>query len=219
MKWKLPEPRTFNWKMKGMDSAVTEFNIDSDGVYHLHIKHDIIKGVTPEMIEWWFRNIGGTMEYDGKIYPRYLVWHPIDHIHWKLKKIGENGKVGVGSKFQIVEALNGNMDYLINTVDTVTKLDRSGIVLSLRILGIEVFKLVHNFIPHPMGTKYVSNMTVCSSHFLGRLLLNKIIRRYLFTKEMGHAWLKHNIEEVGNFEFFLPQLYLAENADSTSLRD
>jgi hypothetical protein len=202
----------FNWKMKTMDSAVTEFNIDSHGVFHLHIDHDIIKGVTPEMLEWWFRNIGGTMEYNGKTYPRYLVWHPIDHIHWTLKKSGANGKVGVGSKFQIVEALNGNMNYLINTVDTVTKLDRSGIILSLRILGIEVFKLAHDFIAHPLGTKYVSNMTVCSSHFLGRILINKIIKRYIFTEAMGHAWLKHNIEEVGNFEFFLPELFSSETA-------
>lgn len=26
----------------------------------------------------------------------------------------------------------------------------------------------------------------------------------------GRAWIQHNVEEVGNFESFLPQLYAAE---------
>ena len=29
----------------------------------------------------------------------------------------------------------------------------------------------------------------------------------MFPKEKGIAWVKHNIEEVGAFETFLPQLY------------
>lgn len=28
--------------------------------------------------------------------------------------------------------------------------------------------------------------------------------------EMGRAWLRHNVVEVGNLQFFLPQLYEAE---------
>lgn len=27
------------------------------------------------------------------------------------------------------------------------------------------------------------------------------------SEDMGRAWLKHNVEEVGNFERFLPALY------------
>jgi hypothetical protein len=36
-----------------------------------------------------------------------------------------------------------------------------------------------------------------------------LIRGRLFTEAMGRAWLKHNVEEVGNLEFFLPALYAA----------
>jgi hypothetical protein len=36
------------------------------------------------------------------------------------------------------------------------------------------------------------------------------IRALAFDEARGRAWIKHNIEEVGNFEAFLPQLYAAE---------
>jgi hypothetical protein len=34
----------------------------------------------------------------------------------------------------------------------------------------------------------------------------------VFGDLMGPAWLRHNVEEVGNFEHFLPGLYAAEVA-------
>ncbi len=40
-----------------------------------------------------------------------------------------------------------------------------------------------------------------------RSLVNGVIRRWRFTDAMGPAWLRHNVEEVGNFEHFLPALY------------
>ena len=32
----------------------------------------------------------------------------------------------------------------------------------------------------------------------------------VFGDLMGPAWLKHNVEEVGNFEHFLPALFAGE---------
>jgi hypothetical protein len=42
-----------------------------------------------------------------------------------------------------------------------------------------------------------------------------LIRRRAFTEAMGRAWLKHNVEEVGNLEFFLPALYAAHAGRSS----
>jgi hypothetical protein len=33
--------------------------------------------------------------------------------------------------------------------------------------------------------------------------------------QAGRAWLKHNVEEVGNLEFFLPALYAAHAGQSS----
>ena len=61
------------------------------------------------MLVWWWRNIEGDMELDGKIYPRYPIWHPIDHIHFEVMHRTPDGTVDVGSTFHLVEALGANM--------------------------------------------------------------------------------------------------------------
>lgn len=42
-------------------------------------------------------------------------------------------------------------------------------------------------------------------------LMNLIFPRLFIGYEMARAWLKHSVEEVGNFEFFLPALYRVFN--------
>ena len=162
------------------------------------------------MIEWWFRNIGGDMEYMGQRYPRYLVWHPVDHIHWALIKQAPSGGAGAGAKFRIVEAFNGNPAWLIDTTDEVVKLDHTGIRLRLKLFGVELYSLEHQFIPHPLGTQYISRLQIGSETAMDKYFFNPFIQRFMMTAKMTRAWLTHNIEEVGNFEFFLPELYERE---------
>jgi len=210
MKWKLPPPRVVPWNMKPLDSAFTNFRILLMGSYEATIQHDIIQGCTVEMIEWWFKHIGGTIQYNGKEYSRYLLWHPSDHIHWALHKPGPNGKAEVGARFRIVEAFDRNPRWMIDTIEEVTKLDQTGIRLRRKFLGIEVSSLEHWFIPHPNGTLYKSRLQVGSETWIGKYLINPFVQKFIMTEVMTKAWLKHNIEEVGAFENFLPQLYYHE---------
>lgn len=206
-KWKLPPELDFGWQLKTLASAKTNFKIDTDGVYRLTIEHELIKGVTPQMLLWWFKNIGGNMTYKGKTYSRYQVWHPKDHIHWSLEKSKFDGEIGVGSYFRIVEAFGRNPKQLIDSTEVVEKLDETGIRLVRRIVGIEVFSLEHQFISAGQNTYYKSQMIVGTNHKLFKTFFNSFIRPFLFTEAMAKAWLLHNIEEVGNFEFFLPEIY------------
>jgi len=204
MKWKILPKREFNWTMKTLDSAKTSFIIDANSVFHLRIEHDIVKNVSPDMLFWWFRNIGGNIIYQGKLYPKYLVWHPIDHIQWELARPSPQGDASQGAHFRIVEALGADMNCLVNSVEYVEKLDNTGIRLVRKIAGVEIFSLQHDFENDQKGTKYTSNMVVGTPLPVGRTLFNRAIRPFIFTEKMGKAWLKHNIEEVGNFEYFLP---------------
>jgi len=43
-----------------------------------------------------------------------------------------------------------------------------------------------------------------------RRLITPFIQRFGFDHAHGTAWLSHNIEEVGLFEYFLPALYREE---------
>lgn len=203
----LPAPLSIDWSLKPLESARTTVTVLPYGSYELTIEHDLIWGVTPAMLLWWFGHIGGTMTYRGQTHPRYRVWHPLDHVHWSMTNPGPDGAAQVGSRFRIVEAFGRNPKHYVDSTETVVRLDEAGIRLVRRELGQEVFSLQHEFEAMPGGTRYHSRMQVGVESWPGRYVINPLLHRWLFTRAMGYAWLKHNVEEVGNFEQFLPNLY------------
>lgn len=212
MNWSLLSPRPLAGPLKSIHSARTSFRRLRHGSFELTIEHELVRDVTPPMLEWWFRHIGEPMSWQGRQYPRYLVWHPIDHIHWALARPDAHGGAGVGSRFRIVEAFGGDMRCLVDSTEEVVKLDQTGIRLVRRVLGREVFSLEHWFELVPGGTRYTSRMQVGHESWLGHYLLNPLLQRRWFSARMGYGWLRHNVEEVGHFEQFLPALYAAEHA-------
>jgi hypothetical protein len=159
------------------------------------------------MVEWWFRNIGGEMEVEGRTFSRYHVWHPFDHILWELANRPPDGRVGVGSRFHIVEAFNADPRYYIDIVDTVTRLDGSGVTLVGYKAGLEVSRLSHDIIAAEGGTLYRSRLTIGIGVPGLCRLVNPIIHMSLFPEDMGRAWLRHNVEEVGLLEHIVPRLH------------
>jgi hypothetical protein len=170
------------------------------------IDHEPLRGVTPEMLLWWFRHIGDEMEYLGRIVPRYRAWHPLDHIHWELAREAPGGGANEGARFRIVEALGRNERFYVDTVDRVEKLDSTGIRLVLRIAGAQLFQLEHTWSRAEGATHYISVMDIGSRSPLAGPL-NRYLRARSFGPGMPEAWLKHNIEEVGILEEILPPLF------------
>ncbi|HEU5100935.1 MAG TPA: hypothetical protein VFU22_18035 [Roseiflexaceae bacterium] len=221
-RWTPAPPLALKWAPKPLSSAQTRMARLPNGQLELTIKHDLIRGVTREMLAWWFCRIDSTMEYLGQTVSRYRVWHPRDHIFYKDVTTAADGTGSAGTRRQIVEAFGRNPHYLINIIDRVVKLDETGILLSteqagltlgpfqspLIPLGVEVATLQHDFIAASGGTRYQSRMLVGRDTLFGRLFLNRRLLPWLvMSDDMGRAWLQHNIEEVGNFEHFLPALY------------
>lgn len=203
----LPPPRKLPWSLKPLSSAETTLSYDARGRMIMTIAHDLLAGLTPEMVEWWFRNIGGEMEIDGQVFNRYLVWHPFDHIRWELANGLPDGSVGVGSCFRIVEAFGANPDFYVDVVDTVVRLDAGGITLAGIMAGIEVTRLNHDFIAAEGGTLYRSTLTVGIGLPVLGPMVNPLIHRLAFPEAKGRAWLRHNVEEVGLLEHIVPRLY------------
>ena len=63
-------------------------------------------------------------------------------------------------------------------------------------------------LPVEGGTQYVSSLTIgtigpCAEE----RALNPLVHRAVFTEAMGHAWLRHNGEEVGLLEHIVPLIY------------
>jgi hypothetical protein len=200
-------PRHLPWPLKPLASAQTSLDYDDCGRMVMRIRHDLLRGITPPMIDWWFRNIGGDMDVDGVRMNRYLVWHPFDHIHWALVRPGRDRGASPGAQFRIVEAFGRNADFHVDVTETVLRLDVTGLTLAGKRAGVEVTRLNHDFIATDGSTQYVSMLRIGIGVPGLCRVVNPLLHRSVFPEAMGRAWLKHNVEEVGLLEHMLPRLY------------
>jgi hypothetical protein len=102
-------------------------------------------------------------------------------------------------------------EYKVNVVDRVEKLDETGIRLVQRLGGIVVFQLEHTWSTGSDGAHYVSVMDVGARSPLMAPINRVLCRR--FPDDMLRAWVRHNIEEVGQLEYLLPQLKSSGEAE------
>ena len=202
----LPAPRRVVHPLRDVGTAVSSVEELPNNRRRVTIDHEPLRGVTPEMLLWWFQNIGGTMEYDGRTVDRYLVWHPLDHIRWELASPSAAGGAQEGARFRIVEAFGARPEYYVDTTERVEKLDDTGVRLVRRILGVKVFELSHTWSRGRGETHYVSVMEIGAvARAFGPV--NRYLTRRIFPVDMAHAWVAHNVEEVGLLEHIVPALH------------
>jgi hypothetical protein len=168
------------------------------------IDHQPLAGITPAMLVWWFRHIGDVITYAGEEMPGYLAWHPLDHVRWELARPAAGGGADEGARFRIVEAFGRREEFYVDSTETVEKLDETGIRLVRRVLGVPVFQLEHTWAACGEGTHYVSVMDLGARSPLLRPV-NRYLTTTVFPEPMAHAWVVHNIEEVGVLEHLLPE--------------
>jgi hypothetical protein len=214
MKFTPPDPLPIQWVRKTVSSSRSGIDTLPDGRLRCWIEHETVHGVTPKMLVWWFKNLEGEVEIDGVRYNRYRVWHPIDHLFAEYSRRGPDGTIGVGSVIHLAEMLNGRPDYLVHIHTEIKKLDETGYIHEPRIHNVRLARMDYEFEAVEGGTRYVNSLTFGIEGRIGKVL-NPLIRRFFFDEERGRAWIRHNVEEVGNFEFFLPELYERENPEET----
>ena len=136
-----------------------------------------------------------------------------------MRPAPDGGGAGPGARVRIVEAFGRDPKNLVDVVVEAEKVDETGVLSVYRVLGglLTVFRLEHRFVPEgdPQeggGTRYLSEAILGSASPLARLLVNRLVVPRLFPEAKARAWFLHNVEEVGNFERFLPGLYRAEHA-------
>jgi hypothetical protein len=105
--------------------------------------------------------------------------------------------------------LGANPKYLVDVHTEIIKLDEGGFIHRPRFHSLQLAQMDYEFRETETGTFYKNSLTVGVRGALGKAI-NWMIRAFTFDEARGRAWIKHNIEEVGNFESFLPQLYAAE---------
>ncbi|WP_349269012.1 hypothetical protein MPNTM1_04299 [Mycolicibacterium parafortuitum] len=204
------------YPLRSVDSASVRYVRCARGRRRITIDHRPLAGVTPTMLLDWFTHLGGTMRYGEQIVDRYHAWHPIDHIRWELARPASGGGVAEGARFHMVEAFGARPEFTVDEVARVEKLDDTGIRLVLRIAGIPVFQLEHTWSAGADGAHYV---TVMDLGVRSRLLrpINRMLQRR-FSDEKARAWVKHNIEEVGQLEYLLPTLHPSGEPEPAACR-
>jgi hypothetical protein len=202
-KWTIPTPIPVDWKMREVDSAVVHVGAVPDGRFEQKIDHAVLPDITPKMLLWWIRNLDRQIEWDGSRFLAYRLWHPRDHIFHRIFPRSD-GDLGPGMKFHLVEAFGADLKYLVDHTFEVTKFDESGFRLEMSLLGQTVFALNETFSVLPGGTKCTVQMVFESTNPAFQLAA-KVVR--MAEADFLHRWIQHNVEEVGNYPFFLPQIY------------
>ena len=206
----LPEVLALPFALKPVHSA--DIGVDSlaDGRTKYWIRHETVRGVTPAMLAWWFANLEGDIAFDGRRYNRYRFRHPHDHYHASYARRRPDGSIGPGASIRLIEVLGRNERYRVDTITHIERLDEGGYIHNPELHHRTGFaRMEYSFEPVADGTLY-ENCLIVGAAAPWYPLLRPLVERFAFTPDQGRAWHRHNIEEVGMFEHFLPALYHQE---------
>ncbi len=205
--------------MKSIDSAKHSVEWLPDGRLRAWIEHDTMKGVTPEMLRWWFEHIDTSTRFNGEDFsgphvPVYRLWHPYDHIavSWSRRVHDQSGRLAPGSVIQIQENIGAR--YPVKMKARVTKFDDDGFNFDLLLGGlIRVGSVVHRYEEVEGGSSFYTEVLLgWTLPIVGRAH-NRLMRRFANGAELIRAWIVHNIEESGETEKFVPVLFHHAAAD------
>lgn len=212
----LPEPLSLPWGLKPVSSATAGSDTLADRRTRYWVKHEVLKGVTPAMLVWWFGHLEGDVEVGGRVLSRYRVWHPLDHVSARYVRRPADGSIGPGAQMALCEVLGRDPRYTIDVVSTIEKLDEEGFIHKVVVRGFELARMEHTFRETAGGLLDENCLIVPGSHRLA--FASKLLVPWKFPEPKGRAWLKHSVEEMGSLENFLPELYAREAEGTATLR-
>ena len=187
----IPQPLDLPFALKPVSSADTGVETLPDGRMRFWSRHNVVRR-----------------------YNRYRFWHPQDHVHASYARRLPDGSIGPGAEIRLIEVLGGNEKFVVDTVTHIERLDEGGYIHNPEVFGrTGLARMEYTFEPVSGGTLYENCLIIGTSRPVLRLA-NPLRVRLAFDEAHGRAWLRHNIEEVGMFENFLPALYRQETGRS-----
>src|SRR5262249_11231168 len=140
------------------------------------------------------------------------LWHPFDHVavRWTKRVVGPDGHLAGGSVVHIREILDGRID--VNASAVVTRFDLEAFNFDLLEGGLVVGSLDHAYSPAEGGSRFHTELRIGVQWPLIGPVVTALARRLRFPRDAIETWIRHNIEESGETEKFVPQLYAAARA-------
>lgn len=220
----MPPERQFGWNLKPTNSTEFEIIEKPTGQFCVVLNHALLRGVTSEMIFWWFQNFPNlkvTLKdisgYEEQVVPGYLLWHPSDHCSADLNgRLGPNNTSRAGAKIHIREAMQFNtygLKYPVNTQLEIFYCAPDGWAMGRSIpffgkamcLRIHYKDVMENGEVLGVHYHYEVVIGVNGTSPIAKRINQKITQSY--SPEFFDAWRLHNTIEVGVFENFLPALF------------
>jgi hypothetical protein len=212
----LPEPREFGWALKNFDNAHSTVTHLPDGRTLFEVDHPPVRDVTAEMLSWWYGTYADlTLEIDGDSYPAFLVSHPLDHISLSSEKAVKDGPLKAGDFLHIQEAYQRNPKYALDERLEVVALEAQRFALKATRRGVTVADLEFRFEDGPDGAKFTNHLTVGVERGWLKSLVNRVMIPWIYYEDKNYAWVLHTVEEVGNFENFLPEIFARRDQGMT----
>lgn len=204
-------PRRIPWPLPDASRAVAAHEILPDGRIHLAIRHAPLPGVTPEMLAWWYRVLPlGQVEFDGALRPLYHLFHPTEHGRIWIDEPAADGRPGVGAG-GVVARFEWFGPYDSQGAARVIELSSQRFVSRPKRAGVSFGEIRHEWHASPQGAQYEVDTVIGVDWPVIGPLANALLRRFVFSEGMLHEWQRHQVEEVGLLQHFLPQLYAQRN--------
>ena len=221
----MPAARDFGWRLKERSTSYFDITQRDNGQFTVVLNHALLRGVSAQMIAWWFRHfttlrvrLSDIPGYEGQYVPAYLLWHPSDHLDATLKGPRQSDGSPIAGKTRIhireaMQYLTYGWDYPVDTEIVVTYCGPDGWSMGRRlpVLGPAMMLRIHFKDvfdgDRQIGVHYHYEVVIGVS---GRDPLSRFVNRRMssaFGPEFFQAWHTHNVIEVGVFENFLPVLY------------
>ena len=212
----LPEPREFGWALKSFDNAHSIVTHLPDGRTLFEVDHPPVRDVTAEMLTWWYGIYADlTLEIDEDSYPAFLVSHPLDHISLNSEKAVPEGPLQAGDFLNIKEAYQRNPKFSLDERLEVVALEEHRFALKATRRGVTVADLEFRFEDGPDGAKFTNHLTVGVESGWLKPLVNRVMIPWLYYEDKNYAWVLHTVEEIGNFENFLPEIFARRDQGMT----
>ena len=195
------------WGYPSVKDATYKVEVMNDGKLLIELKHPILKGVTPEMLAWWYRYLGsGKVTIEGKVYDFYHLFHLSEHGQTRVVEPSFDGSegMGVGSVVYRQEKFG---TFLSKGKGRVLAYSTNGFTVTPILGPLELGKIEHTFEAVPEGTLYKVKTILGSDAPVIGAFLSFYLRAKQFPPELVNEWIRHQVEEVGSLQHFLPKLY------------
>jgi len=174
------------------------------------ITHLPLIGIRPEMLAWWYQKLPvSSIDIHGIRYTLYHVFHPSEHGRIRVTEPANDGTPGMGVG-ALVERDEWFGPFDSKGAGRITQLSAAGMTVVPEVAGLQFGEIQHIFEATPTGSQYrVVSVIGVEWPLIGRVV-NALIRHKMYPEVMIKEWERHQIEEVGMLQHFLPALYNSE---------